>query len=179
MDLDFKHLLDDSQHRLFSFIRSKVSNYHDSQDLLQSVNLILVSKQELFDPKKGSFINWAIVLCNYQIMAYFKSLKRNKIDYLQPDHLDSIDHRANSDFAYEQKIMVIKKNALNNSIDNLPEHMKEIAFLRFKKDLPFKDISAKVNRSHGGVAATLSRIKDKLKTSVPKEYDNLLLISDV
>ena len=52
-------------------------------------------------------------------------------------------------------ILQLSQKALQICYDLLPEHMKEIARLRFKDEENVKEISRKVGRPLGAVSATL------------------------
>lgn len=61
---------------LTNFVKSKVYNHSDAQDVVQNTLLILSQKRNLFDPNK-SFYNWAFKICQFQIKKYLTQYKRN------------------------------------------------------------------------------------------------------
>lgn len=62
---------------LLRFCKSKIWSFSDAEDVAQNVILILIQKQKEYDPNK-SFYSWAMNICRFQIMAYLKTIKRNR-----------------------------------------------------------------------------------------------------
>lgn len=136
-----------------------VYNFQDAKDVLQDTNLILCEKQNLFDPNKAELKTWAFKIARYQIMGFLTKRKRNKISFDSELIGDMMDSSINHEFhKYE-------KEALEISYKNLPDHMKEIANLRFKQNYSMKKISKTLNRPIGSVSATLFRIRENLAKS--------------
>lgn len=64
---------------LFNFIRSKIYNHSDAEDILQNTLLILIEKQNSYNSNK-SFYSWAFTICKFQIKRYLTLSKRNRED---------------------------------------------------------------------------------------------------
>ena len=81
---------------LLSFIKGKVFNCADANDIVQDTLVILHQKELEYDSNK-SLLSWGTRIANYQIMAYFSSIKRNKEDISngQDDSLISKLERSN------------------------------------------------------------------------------------
>jgi len=73
--MPYKAEINKLQPRLFSFIKSKIFNFHDAQDILQNVNLILLNKEGDYDKNK-SLQGWAFKIAKFQIKGYLSSSKR-------------------------------------------------------------------------------------------------------
>ena len=147
------------QNSLLSFILSIIHNYEDAKDVLQETNLILCEKQDLFDPNKAELKTWAFKIARYQVMGFLTKKKRNKIFFDSELIQDIMDES----ITYEPHKH--EKEALDISYQNLPEHMKEIANLRFKKNYSMKKISKTLNKPIGSITATLFRIRQNLLKS--------------
>ena len=163
-DLIFNELLNELQLPLFSFIFGMIPHKQDAEDILQKTNLILVEKQNEFDPKKGSFKTWAFQIARYQIMAHRTLHARSKICF--SNELAEVMADESIDYETPQ----IQRNALNKCYKKLPEHMKKIAELRFKRDLSYKQISASVNRPVSAISATLTRVRGHIMGCIKQAY---------
>lgn len=163
-DLVFNKLLNELQLPLFNFIFSMIPHKQDAEDVFQKTNLILVQKQEEFDPNLGSIKTWAFHIARYQVMAHKSKLGRSKIHFSNELTEALADEVINHDMAQ------IKQNALNKCYKKLPEHMKKIAELRFKRELTTKEISACTNRSVGAISATLHRIRQNIISCMNSSY---------
>lgn len=160
----FNELLSEIQLPLFKFIFSLHPHKADAEDILQKTNLILLEKQEEYDPKLGHFKGWAYKIARYQVMAHRTSHARSKI--CLSNELTEIL----ADEAIDYDTSHIKRNALNKCYKKLPEHMKKIAELRFKRDLSMKEISLSVNRPMGSISATLTRIRENILKCIGEAY---------
>lgn len=158
-NFDFEIELGKIQSCLYSFVRSIIYNYEDAKDVLQDTNLILCEKQNLFDPNKAELKTWAFKIARYQVMGFLTKKKRNKI-YFDSELIQDI-----MDESITYKPHKHEKEALDISYQNLPEHMKEIANLRFKKNYSMKKISKTLNKPIGSISATLFRIRENLLKS--------------
>lgn len=154
--IKFNKLITDIQPQLFSFIFSLVPHKQDAEDILQKTNLILCEKQETFNPELGSFKAWAFIIARYQAMKHKTKHCRSKICFSN-ELTESL-----ADEAIDYDTPQIQKNALNKCYNKLPEHMKKIAELRFKKELTMKEISVCTNRPIGAISATLFRIRQNI-----------------
>lgn len=164
-DTDFDNCINSIQHSLFGFIFSIVRHRQDAEDILQKTNLILCEKQNEFKPKICSLKTWAIKIARFQIMAYQTNRKRSKISFSN-EMADILSEEA-KDYTASH----IQREALNKCYKKLPNHMQEIAELRFKKDLPLKDICRSTNKSIGYVSATLSRIRGNILNCIAESYE--------
>lgn len=138
---------------------SIVHNRQDAKDVLQDTNLILCEKQNSFDPNKAELKTWAFKIARYQIMGFLTRRKRSKISFDNELIKDIMDESINHELHKHEK------EALEISYKNLPDHMKEIANLRFKQNYSMKEIGKIVNRPVGSVSATLFRIRENLLKS--------------
>lgn len=165
---DFDSSLADIQRNIYSYIFTMMPNISDAKDILQETNIIMVNKQSSFDPKLGPLKAWAFTIARYQVMA-FRTLKgRSKVCFSNELSETLADEYINSDMDEE---LTIAKQALEICFKNLPDHMKDIADLRFKQNKSFKEISKKLGRSLGGISATISRIRENLVRCTRKKIN--------
>lgn len=163
-NLSFNLDLQDSQRDMFNFIFSLIPHKQDAEDILQKTNLILCQKQDQFDPKKASFKTWAFKIARYQVLAHKTIHSRSKICFSN-ELTETL-----ADQAVDHKASFIKQEALKKCYKKLPEHMREIAELRFKRELSMKEISASIKRPIGSVSATLTRIRSNIMGCIKDAY---------
>ena len=154
------------QRNLYAFILSLLANRSDAEDVLQETNLILCQKSKEYDPE-GNFRSWAFNIARYQVLAHLTKKRRSKIHFsnelvetLASEEFDSQKHR-------------ITQRALQICYDLLPEHMKEIARLRFKEDQSMKQICKALNRPIGAISGALFRIRQNLIQCVREKIPKL------
>lgn len=163
-NLIFDELLNELQLPLFNFIFSLLPHKQDAEDVLQKTNIILCAKKEEYDPKLGHLKGWAYKIARYQVMAHRTLNTRSRIC------LSNELAEVMADEAIDYDTPQIQRNALNKCYKKLPEHMKKIAELRFKRDLSMKEISLFVNRPIGSISATLTRIRENILKCIGEAY---------
>jgi len=68
--------LSEIQADLFSYVRHKIHNADDVSDIVQDTNFVLINKEPNYDYSKP-FKGWAFGIAKWQILAYFKKIKRS------------------------------------------------------------------------------------------------------
>ena len=163
--INFEELLKDTQLSLYKFIFSLLPHKQDAEDVLQKTNLILFQKQKSFDAGLGSFMNWSFGVAKFQVMAHKTKHARSKI--CLSNELTEVLASESIDYDTPQ----IRMNALNKCYNKLPQHMRKIAELRFKRDLSMKEISLCLGRPIGSVSATLHRIRVNIMGCIHEAYN--------
>ena len=159
---DFSRKLTALQRSLYAYILTLLPNRTDAEDVLQETNLILCRKANEYDPE-GHFQGWAFQIARYQVMAHITKSKRNRLQF----STDIIETLAAEQI--DTKKLALSQKALQLCYDLLPEHMKQIARLRFREESHLKYIALKVGRPIGSVSATLHRIRINLTNCVRKK----------
>lgn len=159
---DFSRKLTALQRSLYAYILTLLPNRTDAEDVLQETNLILCRKANEYDPE-GHFQGWAFQIARYQVMAHITKSKRNRLQF----STDIIETLAAEQI--DTKKLALSQKALQLCYELLPEHMKQIASLRFREESHLKDIALKVGRPIGSVSATLHRIRINLTKCVRKK----------
>lgn len=162
--VNFSHLLESVQSQLFGYILGLIPNRHDAEDVLQQTNVILCKKQEEYDSNKGEFHTWAYNIARYQIMGHKTRYARSKLCF--SNELTEVLAAESIDYETPH----IKQQALNKCYKKLPDHMKKIAELRFKRDLSYKEISICVRRPISSISATLVRTREHIMGCIKQAY---------
>jgi len=169
MNSCFEKNLSNLQQSLYSFIFSIIPHKQDAEDVLQSTNLAICKNSDRFDPQKGSFSSWAFTIARYQILGHRTKHARSRLCFSN-ELADTLicEYNANKEVDLQ-----LQKTTLDSCLQKLPDHMKSIAFLRFKKDLSMKQISQTTSRPIGSVSATLFRIRENISNCFREEYDRI------
>lgn len=106
--------------------------------MTSEVFLSLVSSLKQFRAK-SSFSTWLYTIIKRKVADYYRQrANKGKLDELLPESQES---SANSAASEEERIMV------RETLRRLPERYREVLFLRFVEDLPFKEIATTLNLS--------------------------------
>ena len=155
VSFEFSQNLVGIQRNLYAFILSLLSNRSDAEDVLQETNLILCKKSQEYNPD-GNFRSWAFNIARYQVLAHLTKKRRSKVCFSN----ELTEALASEDFDIQRHQLT--QRALQICYDLLPDHMREIAKMRFKEDAPLKEICKILNRPIGAISGTLFRIRQNL-----------------
>lgn len=175
--MSFSAKIKEIQPSLSNFIKSRIYNPYDAQDLLQNVNLILLNKKSEYDESK-SFSGWAFKIAKFQIMAFLSHSKRSRLiltamddeasSYLdsQFDLNESIDLSSDHDPPSSIIQNKEKKDRIDYKIEvskkRLSKNQLNIIDL-YSQGKSVKEIAHELNMKISTVCVTKSRAIEKMK----------------
>ena len=125
--MGYKSDLEDSQPQLQNFVNKRVYDKDEASDVIQNTNLVAINKEQDYDSSKN-FLSWIFGIAKFQIMAYLKTRKRNKILYI-PDYHPS----ANTELVNRKSSNIIG-DGYHNPSSSVPINHTWLA------DAPFADL---------------------------------------
>ena len=159
---------------LLNYIKPRVFNKEDAEDIVQNVLIILSKKMNEFDANKN-FCSWALTICNFQIKAYFSKSKRNKVvsildeGNMSPESLGYFCDR----MPFQNLIQEEKQKVTTQIINNLNTMEKKVFSLSLK-GFSAKDIiySLKITPSNYSVSKSraLKKAKELFANKSIKNY---------
>ena len=63
---------------VFSYVVAIIPNFHDAQDVVQKVAVVIVNKYDQYDSKR-SFREWVLGITRYEILKYRQNKAREKL----------------------------------------------------------------------------------------------------
>lgn len=154
--------------KLGSYIRSRVNDPEEAEDLLQDVFYSVLSNFNVLGPIDN-------------LMGYLYAIARNKItDWYRKKRLNTISlHNKESEHVVEEiiedtcvnieddYIRAIIEDEIFKNIDNLPEEQKEVFIANEIEGISFKEMSKKMNISINTLLArkryAVISLRNKLK----------------
>jgi RNA polymerase sigma-70 factor (ECF subfamily) len=158
---EFEELLLAHQRPILLYIRSLVSNHHESEDLLQKTNLILWRKRESFEAG-SNFRAWSFSIARLEVSNRLRQQRRDQRIYLQQQKelLASEGHLV-AEAGDKDALM-----ALQECLKKLPSRDKELLLMRYCTDRTLSDYARNLNRSPGTLKARLFKIRENLRKSI-------------
>ena len=153
---DFEVMLEAMQLRLYGFILKRLADRDQTLEVLQKTNLVIWQKAADYRPGT-SFTAWTFTIARLQLMAWRKTLSRNRLVF--------------SDTVYEQIDGKNKPSEVDDDarVDALKECMKQLNTderdlleQRYRHDIPFATIASTMNASVDAIGMRLSRIRRRL-----------------
>lgn len=142
-------VINDYSRRLLGFIRKRVSNEADAEDILQDVFYQFIGNAEPIE----------------QVTSWLFTVARNKIIDKQrkkkPDSLEDLYGVADEDVSFDWTEVFFDETdnpetsylrnlfweALDNALNELPPEQREVFVMNEVDGIPFKDIAAKTGQS--------------------------------
>ncbi len=146
-------VINDYSKRLLGFIRKRVNNNADAEDILQDVFYQLVGNTEPIEQLTG----WLFTVARNKITDKKRKHKPELLDdvYADEEMLNwtelFFDSNNNPETDYLRSLFW---EALNNALNELPEEQKTVFVLNELEGIPFKEIS---ERTGASVNTLLSR----------------------
>lgn len=130
------------QHRLFSFIYSKVHDKDITEDIFQDtfIKVIKTLKKGSYN-EEGKFLPWLMRIAHNLVIDFFR--KNNRMpSFKTTDEFDIFSIIGDGKLNAEKQIIQDQIYAdVKEIIKELPEEQKEVLIMRMYKDMSFKEIS--------------------------------------
>lgn len=154
---EFEKLLKESLIPLERYVKFKINNKHDAEDIIQDVCLTATMK---FDTMKNTsaFKAWLIGIANHKCNDYYRRKAKDM----------NISLEALSESALSTgRFGVTERNIVRDTLDVLGDKEKQILYLYFFKNLSQEDISKQLSVPIGTVKSRLHYAKEKFKKHYP------------
>ncbi len=156
---EFEKLLQENLVPLQRYVKFKVNNKHDAEDIIQEVCLTATIKFEsLRNP--SAFKAWLIGIASHKCNDYYRrKAKDMRIS------LESLSESALS----TSRFGVTEQSVVRDTLDVLGDKEKQILYLYFFKNLSQEDISTQLSVPIGTVKSRLHYAKEKFKQHYPHQ----------
>lgn len=155
MEENIKSIWNDFRIELLHFIKTKVKDEYDAEDILQEVFIkVYKSIDQLEDSTKLKI--WLYRTTNNTIIDFYRARKQNTLEL---DEVEDVPTIGNSTENMNKEIAGCIKFMLHE----LPDKYKEPLSLYEFKGMKHREISAKLNISLSGSKTRIQRARKKLK----------------
>ena len=160
----FSELIARYHSQLYAYIFAVIKNRDDTEDLFQSVCLVLWKKFDLFQPD-SSFFSWArqtakLMICNYL---------RHKGKLTTCDSEGLLDAIADTVYKVQGDAVELHVAVLRRCKEQLSTADEELLRLRYIEDLGIGEIADRLGRLQPSVCRSLSRIRRWLYKCIQRD----------
>ncbi len=143
-----------------AYVRSMTPNFHDAQDILQEISMVVVRKYSDYD-KSRPFIAWVIGIASTEVMAYRRHL--------------STESRLFDEATIEQLTRVFVETAnqldplaeaLEDCVKRVPERSRRLLELRYVNDLRYEQMADTLGASVTSIKVAMHRLRANLRTCI-------------
>lgn len=159
----FAELITRHQSELYGYIYAVVRNWEDTDDLFQSVCLVLWSKFELFRPG-SSFFAWARQIAKIKISDFLRH--KQSPSFLAEKLRDVLAEIATEPHDADAEMYLI---ALRRCREKLSTTDDELLQLRYVEEFSTVEIADRLQRLQPNVSRSLNRIRRWLFECIQRE----------
>ena len=154
---EFENLLQENLVSLQRYVKFKINNKYDAEDIIQDVCLTATVK---FNSLKNtsSFKPWLIGIASHKCNDYYRRIAKD-----MNISLESLSESALN----KGKLGIIEQSVVSDTLDALGDKEKQILYLYFFRNLSQGDISKQLDIPIGTVKSRLHYAKEKFKQHYP------------
>jgi len=167
---DYDDFYKDNYNRVVNYVKNKINNYEDAEDLASEVFLYCYSHYEEYDSEKSGITTWLYLIVNSRIKNYYR------------DHISNADIETVQDVMADESIDMDEgiyleqlHKVLTNAIKMLPETDQKIVMMTYFENKSGEQIARTLGITPGNVRVKLHRALGKLQKMNDgywKEYRN-------
>ena len=154
----FEEFYESNFPKVVQYIRKKLDNLHDAEDLASEIFIYCYSHYDNYDPEKSSLNTWLYLIVNSRIKNYYRDSKSyvdlETVAGVLPD--ETIDMDA---CIYLENL----QEGLKRAMEKLPERQRKIVFMRYFEERSSAEIAEILGISPVNVRVQLSRALDALE----------------
>ncbi|NQX82550.1 MAG: RNA polymerase sigma factor [Flavobacteriaceae bacterium] len=146
-DMSLNLIVERHKDNLYRFIYSKTKDKFLTEDILQD-SFIKIIHNIKYDKYKeqGRFLSWAMKVSNNLLMDHYRKNKTKLVyDYTNYSITANVKDSSLDIESYLIKTQDEKDLIIN--IEKLPEEQKEVVYMRYYREMSFKEISKTTNIS--------------------------------
>lgn len=178
-DASFGVLMGRYNKQLLSYIRAKVRDRDEAEDLLQETTIKLWSFiRDNRYVEDGRFYRWSVTIARNVIIDYYRRRKNRDtvIDSESTlDYLNEINEAADRSNAMTKIIDDENSQLMQYMLRQLPDNQQNVVRMRIDDDMSFKEIANEENVGINTVLARMQYAKEKLR-KMYSEYEHRLCV---
>lgn len=129
--------------KVFGFVRSRVSNPNDAEDIVQSVFLKVYGNLDKFDEAKASMSTWIYTITRNTVYDYLKTKQNHPV-------FELLDNTEDDREAPDEELL--KNETLEElacALEKLPQDQRDIIILLYYKNLERKNVAEMLGITYG------------------------------
>jgi len=157
----FRMLVQTYQERLYWHIRQMVESHDDTDEVLQNTFIKIYKGIKNFRGE-AKLYTWLYRIATNECLTFLKKKQRHKVVALDNEESGLVNTlKAENYFEGDQAMLLLRK-----ALETLPEKQKQVFVLRYFDELSYKDISAMLDVSVGGLKASYHHAVKKIEAFV-------------
>ena len=165
---EFAVLWTKAQRLVAAYIAAAVPSFHDAEDILQEVALVLSRRRNDYDPALP-FENWAVGIAKRQIQKHFRKSTTRAPVLLDSSLLEQFSR------VYEAMTDELKgrQELLADCLKLVEGRGRRTLEMRYAKNLTGDEIAQQLGISHGAVRILLHRVRETIRDCVDRQQQRM------
>ena len=155
---DFEEVYKTYYCSVLSYLRRKITNVQDAEDLTSEAFIYCYHHYGEYDPEKSAVSTWVYLVVNSRLKNYYRD-KREYTDIGALENVLSDDSTNLERGVYLEQL----RRTLADAIGKLPERQQQIVVLSYFKQKSSNEIAEMLGMTPGNVRVQLSRALDKME----------------
>ena len=151
----------ESQPVVAAFVLSVIPDFHQAEDVLQQVAVVLVREYERFDASKP-FLPWALGIARNMALKSRRDVARRSKLVLSDTVIDQIQ----SAFQENDDTLLAMRKLLRHCLGQQPQKVLELLQWRYAHDLKPNEAAHRMGITSGAVRAMLHRAREALRKCI-------------
>lgn len=142
MTLNIGKVFEKERHRLLTFIRNRVNNLEDAEDILQDVFYSTIQGTSITEPIEN-ILGWVYTVTRNKIIDWYRKKRPHTLPFENELSDTSLEHLIEHSDLHPEKMFLRKLilEEIERTIEDLPEKQKEVFILQVIEGKTFQEIS--------------------------------------
>ena len=128
--------------KVMGYIRARVRNKADAEDIMSEVFEKILRKADGFDPEKASLNTWIFTITRNTVIDHFRRSRPS----------EELDENLSDDTEIDENLLQTENlSELAAALRSLPQQLMDIVVLRYYDGKPLTEIAQIMNLSYGAV----------------------------
>lgn len=142
------------------YIGSLVPNFHEAEDLLQNVAIVVLRKFDQYD-QALPFAFWAMGIARYEILSKRREFSRRRVLFTPELAEQAAELQQEMSAEHEAR-----QRALRDCLGAVGERATAVLRMRYEEALEPRDIADRLGMSSGAIRVMLSRLRGVLQECI-------------
>jgi RNA polymerase sigma-70 factor (ECF subfamily) len=164
---DFLMLFVPAQVTLRRYVLAHIPDFHEAEDVLQDVSLVLWNKFDQYD-RTRRFDSWAFGITHRTVLRRIRDRGRRRT-VLSPEVCSMVGRQLIDDVP----VMNDRRSFLKSCLEELPGTQRRIVQMKYTERASLKRIAEQVGKSANAVAILLCRIRGALARCIERKAEDM------
>lgn len=130
--------------KVFGFVRSKIFNQTEAEDIVQTVFLKVYSNLDKYDETKASLSTWIYTITRNTVYDYLKAKRDRPVFELLDNTEDAAEEAPDEELLRNETL-----EELACALEELPQDQRDIIILLYYKKLERKNVAEMLGMTYG------------------------------